>query len=169
VSGSFALGGVALGWGLNALTDLVRRRRDARTRWSDLRRELAVRFLEAAERVWMWSNNLTNMRLAERTGVGLTIEGVSTYQDVMAKTAQADRDLRSLDTEIQLIGSDSEKEAARRLREAAWAVGTAYAAYQQVAEGEREARQREFDAANREYTDAREAFLAVARKGLLAA
>lgn len=169
LSGSFALGGIALGWGLNALTEFVRRRRDARTRWTDLRRGLAVRFLEATERVWVWSNNFTNMTLAERTGVELTIEGVNTYQEVMAKIAQADRDVRSLDTEIQLIGGDSERGAAHRLREAAWAVGTAYAAYQRVEEGEREERQREFDAANREYTDAREAFLTIARKGLLAA
>jgi hypothetical protein len=128
-----------------------------------------VRFLEATERVWVWSNKLTNVTKAEQTGMRLAYEGADTFEAAMAKISEADRDVRSLDTEIQLIGSDSEKEAAHRLREAAWAVGAAYAAYQRVEEGEREERQREFDAANRAYNDAREAFLVSARKGLLAA
>jgi hypothetical protein len=168
-SGLFALGGIALGWGLNAITESWRRRRDARTRWNDLRRDLAVRFLEATERVWEWSNKLTNMTKAEQTGMGLVYKGAETFEATMAKIGEADRDVRSLDTEIQLIGSDSEKESAHRLREAAWAVGAAYSAYQRAEEGEREARQREFDAANGDYVDARDAFLVSARKGLLAA
>lgn len=135
VPGSFALGGTALGWGLNALTDLLRRRRNARAHWNDLRRELAVRFLGATERVWVWSNNLANMTLAERTGIELTVEGVRTRKDVISKIAEADRDVRSLDTEIQLIGSDAERDAANRLREAAWSLGAAYAEYQDLDPG----------------------------------
>jgi hypothetical protein len=145
LSGAFALSGITVGWALNAVTDFVRRKREARLRWNDLRRELAVRFLAATERVWVWSNNFTNVSSAERMGVGLSIEGGATYEDVMAKIAEADRDVRSLDTEIQLIGSDAEREAAHRLREAAWSVGSAYAAYQRVEEGDREDRRRVFD------------------------
>ena len=61
-----------------------------------------------------------------------------------------------------MLGKGPEREAAHGLREVAWAVGSAYAAYQRLEEGERDKRKLE-------YVAARDAFLTVARMGLLTA
>lgn len=115
VAGALAGGGVGL------LTQHLRFRHDDRSRWLDLRRELAVRFLDATDDIYKWTRNLAAMHTAAQSGIELQFEGISNDVDVMQKLHEADEQARKLNTEIDLVGSEAERAAAARLRNAVWA------------------------------------------------
>lgn len=163
----FTLVGVAAGWSLNILGDALRERQATRRRWDDLRRQLAIQFLDATDQVGRWANVATNISSFEKSGVGFEFDGVSDRRVALAKISEADKQVRDLYIEIQLIGSDAERQAAALVRDATWKSATGYAAFQAADAAERAAKQREFETADGNCRVARDAYLETVRNELL--
>jgi hypothetical protein len=120
-----ALGGIALGatvsGGLAWLMEESRRGHELRTHWLDVRRDLAVRFLDSTEDVFTLTNQLTlHMRADQGEPRLVAGNGPQTTQETMALIHEADVRVRALSTELDLVGSRPEREAANELRQAAW-------------------------------------------------
>jgi hypothetical protein len=161
-----ALGGSALTGALALWGAHQRERWSDRTRWLDLRRDLAVRFLEAADDLLKWTTAQSNMSAFAETGGTLTIDGVSDRWEAMRRVHEADMTVQHLNTEIDLVGTDDERVAAARLRAAVWKLA---AANGRVAKDDESKQQRTFDleGAVREQHAAREHFRETARRGLV--
>jgi hypothetical protein len=111
------IGGALTFWG-----EHLRAARADRIRWLDLRRELAVRFLEATDEAFKWLIVRSNMLESAQQGMTWNVEGVTTQWEAGRKIINADNTIRGLHTEIDLVGSQNEREAAARLRSAVWNV-----------------------------------------------
>lgn len=162
MSGGAVVGVLAL------VGERLRSRARGRERWLDLRRELAVRFLDAIEDVHRWATMGTNLMVSETTGSpSITIEGVSSWQDASAKLGAADAAVRALSVEIGLVGSPEERAAAERLREAVWTATSAYArTFDDVDDAKRKENVARRDETAQELMAARELFETIVRKGL---
>ena len=162
VSGGAVVGVLAL------VGERLRARARRRERWLDLRRELAVRFLDAIEEIHRWATQGTNLMVSETTGSPtVTIEGVSSWMDASAKLGAADASVRALAVEIGLVGSREERSAARRLREAVWTATSAYArTFDDVDDEKRKENVGQRDETLQEYMAARESFEEIVRQGL---
>jgi hypothetical protein len=143
------LGGAVVGGGVGLVGERLRFRHDDRTRWLDLRRELAVRFLEATEDIYKWTRALSVNQTARDSGMEIQVHGASNEMEVFSRLQAADELTRKLHTEIDLVGTQAERDAAKRLRDAVWAT------------------EKDRDNAEQETMDALEAFRQTARRGLV--
>ena len=167
--GGFALGGIALGWALTTLTERGRRRHAAKVHWLDLRRDLAVKFLEATEDLDKWTLGFSNLAASiDSGGPLLSVEGVTDLNEVLRRKAEADRRVYALRTEIELVGTREERDAARALWKAVSDVGVAYADYLRSPSGEdKDAAQARHQDAVAERVVRRLEFMSVVRSGLV--
>jgi hypothetical protein len=149
-------GGTALGIGGTWWVERWRLARSEASRWLTERRELYARFLEATEEV---------VSITGRMAINAAIPGEvgrDWHQDSDA-LHRADRRVRHLNAEIELIGGDDEVRAANVLRDAAWAVHSSKPPHGHEGDGPND-RATAFKA----WIDATEEFTQAARHSLLA-
>jgi hypothetical protein len=160
------LGAALIVGGLSLVGEHLRARRSERARWLDARRDLAAQFLAATDELLKWATAHGAMMLMRADGGRMTVDGVSTPEEAGKKVADAERAVRLLHTEIDLIGSDEERPAAARLREAVWELASANS---QMTANAAEVAQRQvrLTSAGEEHHAAREAFREAARRGLV--
>lgn len=165
------LGGTALGalvtGGLAWTRDKSRWRRDDRTRWIELRRDLAVRCLEATADVVTWSvatNSFLRLEAAGRGGFHPSVRGVSSAHDALQKWGESDARVHEVLLEIDLVGTEEERAAATQLREAAW--GLASSGHPSPGQQEATETTEKYRAAAAAYDVARAHFRQTVRKSL---
>jgi hypothetical protein len=140
----------------------MRTRSSDRTRWFDTRRDLAARYLHATDELLKWTLAQSNIMRGWQSKIPvLTVEGVSDPETAMQRVATVSDAVGRLMTEIDLVGSQAERDAALRLREAVWDIARANGS------DESENRGAQIQAAAREQSDAREGFREAARRGLV--
>lgn len=101
-----------------------------------------------------------------QSGITMAIDEVSDPTAAMRKVAAASDRVGRLNGEIDLVGSDEERVAAKRLRESVWALASANGNRQGFEDVNAE-RAKRIEAAGREHNEAREAFREAARRGLV--
>jgi small-conductance mechanosensitive channel len=156
----WVLGGAAVGGGISLLGERFRARWSDRTRWLDTRRQLAVGYLQASEEV---VKSIISMRDTQRANL---LDPTVSVASEDARVATAVQRLDELRVEIDLVGSEEERAAAKRLRDAAANLDRALAGLRGTGEEGRE-RYEALRDANHEYEQAREAFREAARAGLV--
>jgi hypothetical protein len=155
-----ALGAAAVVAFFALLGEHVRWQHRQSERWLDLRRKLAVCFLEAIDEVFKWTNNVANMTTAAEQGIGFEFDGVSNLPEAFQRLHEADLAVQRLNTELDIVGSEGERGASARLRSAVWQV-TAHR------EGDDEEKQAHRQAASEGYFAARKHFEETVRQGLV--
>lgn len=166
--GGTALGATATGsfaW----LMEKSRRQHELHTHWLDARRDLAVRFLDAAEDVVELALQLTNLMRADEGGPRVVmVGGPQTTGEAMELLHGADVRVRALNTEIDLVGSEGERQAAKDLREAAWLTFSGSRVVGPDARPPEDVQAANADAL-RAYQEARSRFRETVREGLVSA
>jgi hypothetical protein len=167
--------GAVVGGMIGIVTERLRAGDRRRERWLDLRRELAVRYLDATDQVWNWSSLYTNLLnptglfagagiRVDPASLDFSLEDVSDPQEAQRNRINAETRLRSLGTEIDLIGSDDERAAAMMLRTTMHHMGVMYdVAMRPDAD---DAARKTFQDARQTYSDYRSRFEEAAREGL---
>jgi hypothetical protein len=157
------LGAALIVGGLTLLGEHLRSGRARRERWLRDRRELAARFLAATDDLLKWATVQGTMALMEAEGGAMTADGVSTWEEAGQRVHELDETVRRLHIEIALVGTQAERAAAARLREAVWRVASASG----KPTPER-ANISPVQLAAEEHHDARTEFATTARRGLAA-
>lgn len=154
-------GGIVVGL-LSLWGERMRTRASDRTRWLDTRRDLAARFLHATDELFKWTLAQSNMMRARQANTPvLFVDDVTDVESAMRKVSEASTAVGRIGTEIDLVGSQAEREAATRLAESVW--GVARANGSDPGEGFKD----RMDTALKENRDAREAFRDAVREGLV--